>query len=117
VILYFIGLFYTGYDPKANVWSYFVWSVASLILLEYQNFQNNLIVIFKELGYGTIETVDVSGVNALCMLLRKDLEWNHIHVSGHGSGDQIKQIIEGSNTKTLIPIHTEHEEFHKSIMS
>jgi ribonuclease J len=46
-------------------------------------------------------------------LLKKDLEWNHIHVSGHGSGDQIRKIIEGSNTKTLVPIHTEHEEFHK----
>ncbi len=46
-------------------------------------------------------------------LLNKDLEWNHLHVSGHGSGDQIRKIIEGSNTRTLIPIHTEHEEFHK----
>jgi ribonuclease J len=46
-------------------------------------------------------------------LLKKEEEWNHIHVSGHGSGDQIKKIIEGSNSKSLIPIHTEHEEFHK----
>jgi ribonuclease J len=46
-------------------------------------------------------------------LLRKEEEWNHIHVSGHGSGDQIKNIIEGSNSKVLIPVHTEHEEFHK----
>ena len=46
-------------------------------------------------------------------LLKENLEWNHIHVSGHGSGDQIKKIIEGSNSRALIPIHTEHEGFHK----
>jgi ribonuclease J len=46
-------------------------------------------------------------------LIKREEEWNHIHVSGHGSGDQIKKIIEGSNSKTLIPIHTEHEEYHK----
>jgi len=46
-------------------------------------------------------------------LLRKESEWNQTHVSGHGSGDQIKKIIDESNSKTLIPIHTEHEEYHK----
>jgi len=46
-------------------------------------------------------------------LLKKEQDWTHIHVSGHGSGDQIKNIIEGSKSKTLIPIHTEHEEYHK----
>ena len=46
-------------------------------------------------------------------LNKKRGRWNHIHVSGHGSGDQIKNIIEGSKSKMLIPIHTEHEEFHK----
>ena len=46
-------------------------------------------------------------------LINKEKEWNHIHVSGHGSGDQIKQIIEGSESKLLVPVHTEHEEFHK----
>ena len=46
-------------------------------------------------------------------LLDKDSEWNHIHISGHGSGDQIRSIIEGSKCRTLIPIHTEHEEYHK----
>ena len=46
-------------------------------------------------------------------LLKKEEEWNHIHVSGHGSGDQIKKIIEGSNSKLIVPIHTEHEEYHK----
>jgi ribonuclease J len=46
-------------------------------------------------------------------LLKKEQEWNHIHVSGHGSGDQIKQVVNGSKAKRLIPVHTEHEEFHK----
>jgi mRNA degradation ribonuclease J1/J2 len=46
-------------------------------------------------------------------LINKEEDWNHIHVSGHGSGDQIKRIIEGSNSKLLVPVHTEHEEFHK----
>lgn len=46
-------------------------------------------------------------------LLNKEEEWNQIHVSGHGSGDQIKKVIEGSKSKKLIPIHTEHEEYHK----
>jgi ribonuclease J len=46
-------------------------------------------------------------------LLNKDLRWNHIHISGHGSGDQIRSIIDGSKSKALIPIHTEHVEYYK----
>ncbi len=46
-------------------------------------------------------------------LIGKEEQWNHIHVSGHGSGDQIKRLIEGSKSKVLIPIHTEHGEYHK----
>ena len=46
-------------------------------------------------------------------LLKKEEEWTHIHVSGHGSGDQIRKVIDGSNSKMLIPIHTEPEEYHK----
>ena len=46
-------------------------------------------------------------------LIERESEWHHIHVSGHGSGDQIKRVIEGSKSKKLIPIHTEHEEYHK----
>jgi ribonuclease J len=46
-------------------------------------------------------------------LLRKEDAWHHIHVSGHGSGDQIKKIVDGSKAKCLVPVHTEHEEFHK----
>ena len=43
-------------------------------------------------------------------LISNDDAWNTIHVSGHGSGDQIKKIIDGTKPKTLIPIHTEHED-------
>lgn len=46
-------------------------------------------------------------------LLDSVSQWHHIHVSGHGSGDQIKRIIDGAKAKRLIPIHTEHEEYHK----
>lgn len=46
-------------------------------------------------------------------LIQSESEWHHIHVSGHGSGDQIKKIIDGSRSKTLIPIHTTHEEYHQ----
>jgi ribonuclease J len=47
------------------------------------------------------------------LLPNAQAEWEHIHVSGHGWGEQIKKLIEESNAKTLIPIHTEHEEYHK----
>jgi len=43
-------------------------------------------------------------------LISDDDAWNTIHVSGHGSCDQIKKIIDGTKPKTLIPIHTEHED-------
>jgi len=46
-------------------------------------------------------------------LITSEKDWTHTHVSGHGSGDQIKNVIEGSMAKSLIPIHTEHEEYHK----
>jgi ribonuclease J len=40
-------------------------------------------------------------------------QWHQTHVSGHGSGDQIRKVVEGSAAKCLIPIHTEHEEYYK----
>jgi len=46
-------------------------------------------------------------------VLKKDENWHQIHVSGHGDGTQIKRVIESSNSKKLIPIHTQHEEYHK----
>lgn len=46
-------------------------------------------------------------------LLSSNKQWNHTHVSGHGDGNQIKQVIEGAKSKTLIPIHTVHEKYHK----
>jgi len=46
-------------------------------------------------------------------VLKKDENWHQIHVSGHGDGTQIKKVIDGSNSKKLIPIHTQHDEYHK----
>lgn len=42
-------------------------------------------------------------------LISNDGAWNTVHVSGHGSGDQIKKVIDETGSETLIPIHTEHE--------
>ena len=46
-------------------------------------------------------------------LISSEKDWNHTHVSGHGSGDQIKKVIEGAQAKSLVPIHTEHPEYYK----
>jgi mRNA degradation ribonuclease J1/J2 len=46
-------------------------------------------------------------------VITREQDWNQIHVSGHGDGLQIKRVIDGSNAKRLIPIHTVHEEYHK----
>ncbi len=35
---------------------------------------------------------------------------HRIHVSGHGSAEQIKRVIDNIGPKKLIPIHTEHED-------
>jgi ribonuclease J len=40
-------------------------------------------------------------------LITKEDNWNPIHVSGHGTRNQIKDVIDGSNPHTLIPIHTQ----------
>jgi ribonuclease J len=46
-------------------------------------------------------------------LISSEDDWHHVHVSGHADGTQLKRLIEGSNSKCLIPIHTEHEEYHQ----
>ena len=46
-------------------------------------------------------------------VLKRDQDWHQIHVSGHGDGTQIKKVIDGSNSKKLVPIHTQHDEYHK----
>jgi len=46
-------------------------------------------------------------------LLKKDDNWNVTHVSGHGSRDQIKHIVQETKAKNLIPIHTVHEDYFK----
>ena len=46
-------------------------------------------------------------------VIKSDQNWHKIHVSGHGDGEQIKYVIENTRAKSLIPIHTVHEEYHK----
>ena len=46
-------------------------------------------------------------------ILKKDQDWHQIHVSGHGDSEQIKYVVENTNAKSLIPIHTVNDEYHK----
>ncbi len=50
-------------------------------------------------------------------LISNDGAWNTVHVSGHGTGDQIKKVIDEANSKTVIPIHTEHEDHFDALHS
>jgi len=47
------------------------------------------------------------------------LEKHHFHASGHASGPEIREIVQATNAKELIPIHTEHPEhfrkMHKNV--
>jgi ribonuclease J len=43
-------------------------------------------------------------------LLKKEENWNVTHVSGHGSRDQIRHVVQETKAKNLIPIHTVHED-------
>jgi ribonuclease J len=47
------------------------------------------------------------------LLADENSQWHQTHFSGHGSGDQIRKIIQDSTPSTLVPIHTEHEEYYK----
>ena len=46
-------------------------------------------------------------------VISKERDWHQVHISGHGDGTQIKRVIDGANAKKLIPIHTQHDEYHK----
>ena len=46
-------------------------------------------------------------------VLKREDDWHQIHVSGHGDGEQIKYVVENTNAKSLIPIHTVNDEYHK----
>lgn len=43
-------------------------------------------------------------------LLSEGEELEHVHVSGHGTADQITRVIKESEPKSVTPIHTEHPE-------
>ena len=44
-------------------------------------------------------------------LLDSEKHWDVMHVSGHGSGDQIEKVVKETKAKTLTPIHTENAEY------
>jgi ribonuclease J len=46
-------------------------------------------------------------------LITKKDQLTRSHISGHGDGNQIKHVIEGSKAKTLVPIHTTKESYHQ----
>lgn len=46
-------------------------------------------------------------------LITKKGQITRSHVSGHGDGTQIKQLVENTKSKLLIPIHTTNENYHK----
>lgn len=48
-------------------------------------------------------------------LIKSEKDWNHSHVSGHGDGTQMKNVIDGAKPKRLVPVHTEHEEYHRKL--
>ena len=45
-------------------------------------------------------------------LLNNVDDWYQVHVSGHGSQDQLKKIVQDSNSKRVIPVHTENEDYY-----
>ena len=47
-------------------------------------------------------------------LIKSDKNWLVSHVSGHGAQDEIKAVVEGSEAKNLIPIHTQHSEYFEN---
>lgn len=42
-------------------------------------------------------------------LLTSDTDWTYIHVSGHGSRDQLQRVVQESDCKMIVPIHTLNE--------
>jgi ribonuclease J len=46
-------------------------------------------------------------------LITKKGQLTRSHISGHGDGNQIEHLIEGSESKMLIPIHTTKEKYHQ----
>ena len=45
-------------------------------------------------------------------LLKNLDDWYQVHVSGHGSQDQLKKIVQDSKAKRVIPVHTENEDYY-----
>ena len=52
-------------------------------------------------------------------LIHSSSDWHVTHVSGHGTGDQIQKVVQESDSKKIIPIHTVNKEYfdkwHKNV--
>lgn len=48
-------------------------------------------------------------------VIKRDPDWSQIHTSGHGSGEQIKYVVENTNNKSLISIETVKDEYPKKL--
>ena len=46
-------------------------------------------------------------------VINREDNWHQVHVSGHGDGEQIKHVVENTNSKKLVPIHTVEDSYHK----
>ena len=46
-------------------------------------------------------------------LIEGEKSWNALHVSGHGTGDQIKRVVKESGAKRVVPIHTERADYFR----
>lgn len=48
-------------------------------------------------------------------LVARDGDMVRLHVSGHGTGDQIKRVVEGASPRKVIPIHTEKADMFRAL--
>ena len=72
-----------------------------------------LCLTFSEKAANEIKEEQVKNWFVHFGVIKRNHDWHQIHVSGHGDGEQIKYVVENTNAKSLIPIHTVKDEYHK----